>query len=126
MSNINVNTVTINGVEYVLKSSVAETKSAESKDGLPYKMFRGDRSGVFVGYQQSQNGKDVVILEARRIWYWTGAASISQLAVDGTTNPSNCKFPEAVSKIQLTDCIEILDITDKAKKSIESVKIWRQ
>lgn len=119
------NTLTVNGLEYVLKSSVNENTKAESKDGLEYKMFRGDRSGVFVGYLKSLNGKEAIVLECRRIWYWTGAASISQLAVDGTNNPTHCKFPEAVSKMQLTDVIEVLDVSSKAKASIESVKIWR-
>lgn len=118
------NQVTINGKVYVLADSLSNSK-AENKDGLEYKMIRGDRSGVFVGYLKSLNGKEAILLEARRIWYWTGAASISQLAIDGTNNPTNCKFPEAVSKIQITDVIEVLDVTEKAKKSIESVKIWK-
>lgn len=126
MSTVNVATITINGVEYVQKSTQQDNVKAESNAGLEYKMFRGDRSGVFVGYLKSQNDKTVVILEARRIFYWSGAASLSQLSIDGTSKPNDCKFPEAVSKIQLTDCIEILDVTDKAKKSIDSVKIWKQ
>lgn len=119
------NEVTINGKKYVLAETANLNQKAESKDGLEYKLFRGDRSGVFVGYLKSLNGKDAVILEARRIWYWTGAASVSQLAIDGTNNPANCKFPEAVAKIQLTDVIEVLDVTSKAKASLESVKIWK-
>lgn len=118
------NEVTINGKKYILEESVNVIK-AENKDGLEYKMIRGDRSGIFVGYLKSLNGKEAILLEARRIWYWTGAASISQLAIDGTNNPTNCKFPQAVSKIQITDAIEVLDVTDKAKKSIDSVKIWK-
>lgn len=118
------NELTVNGKKYVLAESVNNAK-AESKDGLEYKLFRGDRSGVFVGYLKSLSGKEAIILEARRIWYWTGAASISQLAIDGTNNPANCKFPEAVSKMQLTDVIEVLDVTERARKSLDSVKIWK-
>ena len=124
--NITQNTLTVNGLEYVLKSSVHENTKAESKDGMEYKIIRGDRSGVFSGYVKSLNGKEAVIYEARRLWFWSGAASLSQLAIDGTTKPNDCKFPESVSKIQLTDVIELLDVTDKAKKSNESVKVWRQ
>ena len=118
-------TVTINGKEYVLADSVKNNSKAESKNGLEYKLFRGDRSGVFVGYLQKLSGKEAIVLEARRIFYWSGAASISQLAIDGTSKPNDCKFPEAVSKIQLTDVIEVLDVTEKAKKSLDSVKIWK-
>lgn len=118
-------TVTINGKEYVLKDSIKESTKAESKDGLEYKLVRCSSSGVFAGYLKSLTGQNAVILEARRIWYWTGAASLSQLAIDGTKSPSSCKFPEAVSKIQVTDCIEVLDVTEKAKKTIDSVAIWK-
>ena len=117
--------LTVNGKKYVLADSVKGNVKADSRDGLEYKLFRGDRSGVFVGYLKSLNGKDAVVLDCRRIWYWTGAASISQLAVDGTNNPANCKFPEAVSKVQLTDVIEVLGVTAKAKASLDSVKIWK-
>jgi len=118
------NEVTINGKKYVLADSV-NTK-AESKDGLEYKIFRCVGAGVFAGYLKSLEGKQAVIVEARRLWYWSGAASLSQLAIDGTSKPNDCKFPEAVSKILVTDCIEILDVTYKAKKSIEAVKLWKQ
>jgi len=120
------NEVTINGKKYVLVDSIQSQTKAESKDGLEYKLIRCSNSGVFAGYLKSIVFQTAIILEARRIWYWSGAASLSQLAIDGTTKPNDCKFPEAVSKIQVTDCIEILDVTDKAKKSIDSVKIWRQ
>lgn len=119
------NTLTVNGKEYVLKESISNTK-AEPKDGLEYKIFRCVGAGVFAGYLKSLNGKEAIILEARRLWYWSGAATLSQLAIDGTSKPSDCKFPESVSKITVTDCIEVLDVTEKAKKSIDGVKVWRQ
>ena len=62
--------------------------------------------------------------DARRIWYWSGAASLSQLAMEGTSDPNSCKFPCAVSRVELLNVIEILDVSDQAKKSIEQVKIW--
>lgn len=40
-----------------------------------------------------------MLKNARRLWYWDGAASISQIAVDGVSKPENCKFPESVSEI---------------------------
>ena len=65
------------------------------------------------------------MLKARRLWYWSGAASLSQLSVDGVSNPGECKFPCEVEKDELTEAIEILPLTDKAKKSIDSVEIWK-
>ena len=83
-------------------------------------------AGVFAGYFESRNSQEVVLTNARRIWYWDGAASLSQLAVDGTSKPENCKFPVAVSKIELLQAIEILEVTEKAKKSIEGVPVWQK
>ena len=93
-----------------------------------YKIFRGDRSGVFFGLlkERSEDGKRVLIGNARRIWYWDGAASLSQLAQSGTSKPENCKFPEPVTEIELTDVIEILSVTEKAKESIDGVAIWEK
>ena len=81
-------------------------------------------AGVFAGNLVSRKGKEAVLSNARRLWYWDGAASLSQLAVDGTSKPENCKFPVAVSRVELTEVIEILDVTAKARKSIEGVPVW--
>ena len=62
---------------------------------------------------------------ARRIWFWSGAASLSQLAMEGTSDPENCKFPCEVSKEELTEAIEIIEVTKAAQESIARVKIWK-
>ena len=82
-------------------------------------------AGVFFGVVESRKGKEVVLRDARRLWYWSGAASLSQLAIDGTNNPGQCKFPEAVSHIELMQAIEVIDCTPKARASIEAVNPWR-
>lgn len=85
--------------------------------------------GVFAGelHEDSTETKKI-ILNARRIWYWSGASSLSQLAVDGTSRPHECKFPVEVSRVELTspNGFEILDVTQKARESIRSVPIWKQ
>lgn len=89
-------------------------------------IVRGDRSGVFFGTLAEKDGKEVRLENCRRIWYWSGANSISQLAVDGVTRPSDSKFTVAVSEIIITDAIEIIPCTDKAIENIEGVKEWRR
>lgn len=84
--------------------------------------------GVFAGILDEQSTETVKILrDARRIWYWDGAATLSQLAIDGTSNPANCKFPEAVPRVELTSPqgFEVLDVTGKAKASILGVPVWK-
>ena len=91
-------------------------------------IIRGDRSGVFFGTLAavSEDGKKVKLENCRRLWYWDGAASISQLAVDGTVRPGECKFTMTVGEIIITDAIEIILCTDKAIKSIEEVSVWKR
>ena len=116
------NTIKINEIEYVRKDTLNQT--ASTYNGMPYVIVRTYSAGVFAGYLESRKDKEVVMRQARRIWYWDGAASLSQLATDGTSTPSNCKFPCAVDKVELTEAIEILQCTETAKKSISEVKVW--
>ena len=88
-------------------------------------IIRGDRSGVEFGELVEQNGSVVTLKNARRLWYWAGAASLSQLAMDGTKRPENCQFTVAVNSITILDAVEIIPCTDKAIKSIEEVDEWK-
>jgi|SRR3989338_5840237 len=90
-----------------------------------YVIVRTYSAGVFAGYLLRRSEKVVVLRNARRLWYWRGAASLSQMAVDGTSNPAECKFPCAVEEITLTEAIEIISCTPKAQKSIQEVPIWK-
>jgi hypothetical protein len=116
--------VIIGGVEFVPKGSCGV--GVPMKDGMKYVICRTYSAGVFAGFLESRQGQEVVMRQARRIWYWDGAASLSQLAISGTTKPQNCKFPLPVDRVELLQAIEILDCTDAAKKSIEGVPIWKQ
>lgn len=123
------NEIIIDGIEYVRKDSIKAEEGyypAFNPDGMEYCMVRTYSAGVFAGYIESRNGKEAILRDARRIWKWAGAATLSQLATDGTSDPQNCKFPCAVDKVILTEVIEIIPITQKAKKSIEEVTVWKE
>jgi|SRR5580692_3815826 hypothetical protein len=94
-------------------------------NGEQYYIVRTYSAGVFAGYIESRNGHETVMRNARRIWKWAGAASLSQLAMEGTSDPDNCKFPCEVSRIILLNTIEIIEATEAAKKSIQEVAIWK-
>ena len=83
-------------------------------------------AGVFAGELESRKGQEVVMTNARRIWYWSGAASLSQLAMEGTNDPTGCKFPCFVDRVELLQTVEILDLTPKAWESIKAVPIWKK
>lgn len=92
-----------------------------------YVIVRTYAMGVFAGELLPESTETLKVLKnARRIWYWSGAASLSQLAVDGTSKPYECKFPVEVPRVELTSPqgFEILDVTEKARASIAAVPVW--
>ena len=90
-----------------------------------YQIVRTYSAGVFAGFVESRKGREVVMTQARRLWYWEGAASLSQLAMEGVKLPGNCKFPIAVDRVELLEAVEILDTTPRARRAIESVPVWK-
>lgn len=117
-----IKTIIINDVEYVRKDSI--NQKAVELNGMKTVIVRTHSAGVFYGYLESQVGQEVVLKNARRMWQWYGA-SLSECAQSGTPDQSKCKFPEAVDTVKLLNAIEILDLTEKAKKSLDGVKIWK-
>jgi hypothetical protein len=96
------------------------------KVALKRVIVRTTSAGVFFGELVSRQGMEVVLKNARRLWYWSGAASLSQLAMEGVKDPGNCKFPCAVDSVTLTQAIEILDTTPAAQASIDAVPVWKR
>lgn len=104
-----------------MKVNVMATKV----DGMEYVIVRTESAGVFAGYCESRVGSEIVLKKARRLWYWKGVATLSQLAVDGVNCPKECMFPIEVNTIILLGVIEIIPCTKKAQDSIKGVPIWQ-
>ena len=107
-----------------MKKSVKQSAKKASKPESKYQIVRTHSAGVFAGFVESRKGQEVVMRNARRLWYWDGAASLSELAQRGTSKPGNCKFPVAVDRVELLNVIEILDVTPEARATIEGVAVW--
>jgi len=121
-----VKVISINGVDYVPQESVSV--SAQKLDGMDYVCIRSCSSGCHCGYlkSESEDGRKVELSKARRLWYWSGASSLSQLAMEGVKNSKDCKFPCEVDDIKIMEVCEIIKMTEQARKSIAGVKIWKQ
>jgi len=117
-----VKVISIDGVNYVKESDIK--KVAETLDGMKYVIIRTQNAGVFAGYLKEKEKETVILKNARRLWYWSGACSLSQLAMEGTKKADECKFPCEVDTIELNQVIEIIDCTEEARLSIKNVKIW--
>jgi len=116
-------TIMIDEVKYV-RADIEQ--SAEKLDGMKYCIVRTYSAGVFAGYVESREGQEAVIRKSRGLWYWDGACGLSQLGVDGTNNPNNCKFTVEVDNRELVQVIEVIECTEKARKSIQAVKLWKK
>lgn len=121
----NINELEINGRIYVPKDSVPNAPILDQDISI----VRCKEAGVFFGKVVKTdlgNGGAVEMTNARRVWYWSGAASISQLAISGSSKPNDCKIPEAVPRITLAGCIEIIPCTAEAAKNLSAIKPWKQ
>ncbi len=118
--------ISIDGTIYVPQGSESLVKAPLLK-GKEYCVVRTYSAGVFTGYiDRKVKGGEATVYDARRIFYWDGAASLSQMANDGVNKPQNCKFAQSVQEVDLKEIIEVIPCTTKAKKSIGEVPVWQK
>ena len=91
-----------------------------------YVIVRSNGSGCWAGTLQKRDGAEVILTDARRLWYWSGAASLSELAMKGTSKPNQCKFPMPVNEVLVMNVIEIIPTQKKAEESIREVRAWTE
>ena len=88
-------------------------------------IIRCNRAGVFFAKVRKLDVDVAELTEARRLWYWDGAASLSQLAMEGVKRPGNCKFTVTVPAMTVLGVIEVIPCTDEAVESIKGVPVWK-
>jgi hypothetical protein len=89
-------------------------------------IIRTYSAGVFAGTLKQVEKDQVELENAIRIWYWEGAFSLSQLAMEGVKKPDECKFAVIVDKILLNGVIEIIKTTKEAENNIKGVAPWKK
>lgn len=115
-------TIEINGVEYVRANSI-ELKTKINTDNIV--LIRTYSAGVHFGTLKSREGKEVVLENARRLYSWSGACSLSQVAIDGV-DYTNSRISVIVPEITLTEAIEIIPMSEKASKEMMGVEAWKK
>lgn len=113
-------TISIDGTDYVRADSISPTIDGD------HVIVRSRDAGVFAGILVSRDGSEVDLAAARRIWYWDGAATLSELATKGTSKPEKCKFPAVVPSVTVLGVCEVLPMTKQAVESIDNVPVWSQ
>lgn len=90
-------------------------------------IVRADRAGVFYGVLKEKSGNEVTLTDCRRLWCWYGAASISQLAVEGTKRPNDCNYPVALNRCLRVVRLNIGTLTGTIthlKQNLNEYKKW--
>lgn len=88
-------------------------------------IVRADRAGVFFGTVLEKNGDEVVLKDARKLHYWSGAAAVEEIAMIGTKRPNDCRFTVVVPLIGVEGVCQVLPCTKEAASVIESVEQWK-
>lgn len=70
-------------------------------------------AGVHIGRLVSQDHTVVVLNDARRLWRWSGANTLNEVAIRGVDNDYT-RISEPVSRVILTEAIEIISVSDAA------------
>ena len=121
-------TIMIDNVKYVREDSV--NNKAVEIDGLECVIVRSYGAGVFYGYLKEKkselNGVNITLVNSKRIYYWDGACSLTQLAMEGTKASGNCKISDAISSHFIANVIELLPLTEAAKNNLDEVKLWKK
>ena len=120
-------------IEKLLELALATSSSSDSVAAEPaaptrYVLVRTYSAGVHAGWLVSHSGREVVLGDSRRIWRWRGAAELCQIAQCGLSTPDHADnlFSVRVSRITLTEAIEIIDCSPAGQSSIEGVPEWKQ
>lgn len=124
-----INEIEINGIKYIPKDS-QQSQYVVDTNGLKAVLIRSYAAGVHFGYLLKEEftaaGKVVVLVNTRRVWYWDGAASLSQMALEGVKKPDNCKFSVVLPENEIVNVIETIPLSEKAVDSLFKIKIWKQ
>lgn len=115
--------ITVDDAVYVRQDTI--TKPAEDHAGRPYVIARCRDAGVHAGYliEEDRANRVVVLGDSRRLWRWHGR-TLSGLALEGTDDPSQCKFGDVLTRITLADWCELIPCSEAARVSIQSIPEW--
>ena len=105
--------IEIDGVTYRAVLEVSETV-----------LIRTYSAGVHFGTLSKRSGDEITLTQARRLHRWSGAASLSQVAIDGV-DLANSRISVFVPEITILGVIEIIPMSTKASKQMLEAESWK-
>lgn len=110
----------IKQLQSLLGGAQSAPVSGPDPDQGKFVLVRTYSAGVHFGLLASRNGREVRLLDAQRIWSWTGANTLSEISLRGVGADS--KISEQVESITLTEAIEVIPCTDAARNNLRGIK----
>ena len=91
-----------------------------------YYIIRSVQAGVFFAQIGGRRGNEVDLVKARKIWYWSGAAAVEQLAMTGPKNGKECKITIEVPGMTVMEVCQIIPCTQEAVDTIQRIAVWKR
>ena len=114
-------------LEEIVEKAILSKIGIGGNDGIndmvgKYCIVRTYSAGVFFGKIKKKVGKEVIINECRRLYYWktNGGISLSEVSKTGLDS-DNSKVCSATDN-HWCEAIELMACTDEAVKSIQGIK----
>ena len=82
-------------------------------------IVRSENSGVHYGTLKHRNGGEVLLAKTRRVWKWSGAFTLSEVAERGV---ASAKMPPEMPEIFVRQVIEIIRCSEAAATSLDEAK----
>jgi hypothetical protein len=92
---------------------------------MAYSIIRSDRFGVYFAEVKEKTEKTIVLKNARNIHYWSGAASVLQIATDPTKLKSDTRITMSVGELSITDTVMVIPCTEVAEKFLKEFPVWK-
>jgi len=104
-------------------SNAAPVHSLDNIHVGEYVLIRTYSAGVHFGRLIQRQGKEALLDEARRIWDWEGAFTLSKVATSGI---GNGKLSTRVDGFIATEVIEVLPLSGKSKENLYGISDHEQ
>lgn len=125
---MNINDLTIGQAKELAALFGNNTAQPTINNGMigKYVIVRCHDAGVHSGILESHQGRECVLTESRRLWYWKAAkgAFLSSVAIDGLNDES--KIGKELPRIHLTENCEIIQCTKVAEDSIRAKAVHNE
>ena len=113
-----IETISINGVEYVRADQVQATALPNGPEVIVRTYSAGVHVGVLAG-EWTDATKPVQLTNARRIWRWRGANTLNEISVKGVNRSAYTRISEPVDVLSLVP-IEVIPV----KKGVDLSAVW--